>query len=465
MEKVNFLIAFLGLLLAISYHVYGARISVINEEKLSKGGQCDPHVNPFKTTFIPHPSDCSKFFMCQFGRSHETKCPVGLHFNIESSKCDYPALAKCKLIPSGSAAPPICPMFGFETKGIPKICSKYIECVHGRPYVRSCPASLFWSETGKRCDYAHKSECMKGNSVVSPGGDENEVTYTPDCPHVLDKDSFVAHPSDCTKYFQCWNGNAFVRHCPSGLHWNAVTNRCDWPFRANCSETTSTTTATEPTDNPTTESTGSPVIDTTQEPGEETTTDSSTTEISTSPPKPPATDAPGTETPGSEAPGTETTEEPGVDAPGIGEPETEAPETEAPETETPETEAPETEAPGTEAPETEVPGTETEIPGTEATETEEPETETPETERPGTAAPGTEAPETEAPETEVSVPEVPATELPETEAPETEAPGTDAPATEVPTSTTDPRINVSIPTFSTSPPLSHQTNSLLKAPQ
>lgn len=98
-------------------------------------------------------------------------------------------------------------MFGFEIIGISKISSKYILCVYGRSYVRSC----LFSETRKRCDYAHKLEGMKGNSVVSPGEVNNKVTYTPDCSHALNK--------------------------------------------VYCSKTTSTTPATEPTDNPTIEST------------------------------------------------------------------------------------------------------------------------------------------------------------------------------------------------------------------
>ncbi|CAD7080519.1 unnamed protein product [Hermetia illucens] len=423
--------------------------------------KCDPDANPNETTFVPHPSDCSKFYMCQFGRKHETKCPEGLHFNVESSQCDYPEFAKCQLISDTSAIPSICPAFGVETKGIPKICSKYIQCVHGRPYVRSCPKFLFWSESRKRCDYAHNSECLNGSSIVSPGGDDNEGGYVPDCPHSLNKDTFVPYPGNCRKYFQCWNGHAFVRHCPLGLHWNAVINRCDWPFRANCTETIPTTPATEsteePSEGPGTEAPGTEAPET-EAPG----TEPPATEA-------PGSEAPGTEPPGSEAPGTEApgTDAPETEAPGTEPPATEAPGSEAPGTESPETEPPATEAPGSEAPGTKPPATEppaTEAPGSEAPETEAPATEPPATEAPGTKPPATEPPATQAPGSEAPGAKPPTTEAPGSEAPATEAPATElppilppadgAPAIEGPrpeTSTpSDPRVNVSLPTLKSS---------------
>ncbi|CAD7080665.1 unnamed protein product [Hermetia illucens] len=233
---------------------------------------------------------------------------------------------------------------------------------------------------------------MKGNSVVSPGEVDNKVTCTPDCSQALNKDSFVAYPSGCTKYFQCLNGNAFIRQCSPGLHWNAISHL-----------------------NPV----NKPQLIQIQ----------LTSEIPTSSLEPSASYL--TEAPGSEAPGTEPTGEPGVDAPGTAEA-----------IETPITNKPETHAPGIEAPETEAP--ETQIPRTEASGID-----------PITEVSGTEAPRTAAP----------ATEAPVTEAPETKAPGSDAPATAVLTSTIDPRIDVSISTFSTSPWPPHQTNGYLEAPQ
>lgn len=43
---------------------------------------------------------------------------------------------------------------------------------------------------------------------------------------------FVAHKTDCSKYYMCDNGKLLESRCAGGLHWNK--DRCDWPANANC---------------------------------------------------------------------------------------------------------------------------------------------------------------------------------------------------------------------------------------
>ncbi|KAG7205193.1 hypothetical protein KM043_018281 [Ampulex compressa] len=44
--------------------------------------------------FIPHKSDCSKYFLCNFGSLSEHSCPAGLYWN--QNRCDWPENTKCK---------------------------------------------------------------------------------------------------------------------------------------------------------------------------------------------------------------------------------------------------------------------------------------------------------------------------------------------------------------------------------
>lgn len=39
---------------------------------------------------------------------------------------------------------------------------------------------------------------------------------------------------DCTYYFQCTEGQAVKKKCPSGLHWNQYSHTCDWAEYARC---------------------------------------------------------------------------------------------------------------------------------------------------------------------------------------------------------------------------------------
>ncbi|XP_076244080.1 putative chitinase 10 [Calliopsis andreniformis] len=44
--------------------------------------------------FIPHKRDCSKYYLCNFGRLTEHACPPGLYWNED--RCDWPENTKCK---------------------------------------------------------------------------------------------------------------------------------------------------------------------------------------------------------------------------------------------------------------------------------------------------------------------------------------------------------------------------------
>ncbi|XP_054011753.1 probable chitinase 10 [Hylaeus anthracinus] len=44
--------------------------------------------------FVPHKKDCSKYFLCNFGRLTEYSCPSGLYWN--ENRCDWPENTRCK---------------------------------------------------------------------------------------------------------------------------------------------------------------------------------------------------------------------------------------------------------------------------------------------------------------------------------------------------------------------------------
>lgn len=45
---------------------------------------------------------------------------------------------------------------------------------------------------------------------------------------------YLAHPTDCTKYYQCSNGVAIEMNCPPGLHFSVQHSRCVWPADSEC---------------------------------------------------------------------------------------------------------------------------------------------------------------------------------------------------------------------------------------
>lgn len=44
----------------------------------------------------------------------------------------------------------------------------------------------------------------------------------------------LPYPQDCSKYYSCLNGLAYLQQCPSNLHWSTLTYRCEYPDKAKC---------------------------------------------------------------------------------------------------------------------------------------------------------------------------------------------------------------------------------------
>ncbi|KAJ3659894.1 hypothetical protein Zmor_011556 [Zophobas morio] len=49
--------------------------------------------------------------------------------------------------------------------------------------------------------------------------------------------TYIPH-DDCTKFYECSNGEPYLFDCPAGLHFNPDKNVCDWPQDAGCRRAT-----------------------------------------------------------------------------------------------------------------------------------------------------------------------------------------------------------------------------------
>lgn len=56
----------------------------------------------------------------------------------------------------------------------------------------------------------------------------DEVVCPPEGTH------FFPHETDCSKYYECSEGEKFLFVCGDGLHFNPVINNCDYPEHAGC---------------------------------------------------------------------------------------------------------------------------------------------------------------------------------------------------------------------------------------
>ncbi|XP_035729650.1 uncharacterized protein LOC118444946 isoform X1 [Vespa mandarinia] len=119
----------------------------------------------------------------------------------------------------------------------PPDCKFFVNCWKGKAFVQPCaPGTLFNPET-LECDFPHKVKCYGieesdlmrySNAYFLKINAEQGKLQKPQCPsHVT---GLIAHPTNCTKFLQCANGNTFEMDCGPGTVFNPAINVCDWPY-------------------------------------------------------------------------------------------------------------------------------------------------------------------------------------------------------------------------------------------
>lgn len=74
----------------------------------------------------------------------------------------------------------------------------------------------------------------KAASTIVPVVTTKSTTKAPSGIFVCPGDGLYKNPADCSKYYSCAGGVAYVMPCSSGLQFNAVQKYCDWPANVVC---------------------------------------------------------------------------------------------------------------------------------------------------------------------------------------------------------------------------------------
>lgn len=45
---------------------------------------------------------------------------------------------------------------------------------------------------------------------------------------------YISHPTDCSKFIQCFNGKPIEFLCMAGFYWNPARAQCDWEWNVKC---------------------------------------------------------------------------------------------------------------------------------------------------------------------------------------------------------------------------------------
>uniref|UniRef100_A0A182K5Z8 Chitin-binding type-2 domain-containing protein n=1 Tax=Anopheles christyi TaxID=43041 RepID=A0A182K5Z8_9DIPT len=165
--------------------------------------RCPKSDDPYRPVHLSHPTDCRKFMKCFDGRAYTIDCPVGQEFGARINRCDYPQFAQCSV------------------KKSPKSLGK-----------AALPDDYYYDE-----DYYMEDNIPLDSAEWTPEQREMiEGVKDGRCPQTDDPAEPIhfTHPRDCSKFYKCYDGRAYLILCPTGQHWSVRFDRCDYPKVAKC---------------------------------------------------------------------------------------------------------------------------------------------------------------------------------------------------------------------------------------
>lgn len=108
------------------------------------------HSNNF-IQLIPLLTSLHSFQFCENGVAQTYDCPTGLHFNFEKRQCDIPQNAGCDSNVGPGPGQFSCPPGNEIFHPHPTECSRYFICSQGQAHPMTCPPNLIFDINNRRC--------------------------------------------------------------------------------------------------------------------------------------------------------------------------------------------------------------------------------------------------------------------------------------------------------------------------
>ncbi|XP_052871345.1 peritrophin-44-like, partial [Anopheles cruzii] len=156
------------------------------------------------TGFLPHETDCTKYYSCYGGVAYEQTCPDGKYFDPTRTICDLEANVDCV---SNN-----CPPDGVVFLPIPNVCDRYLICINGNAFEGVCDGGLFFDAVLGDCNLKNESGCLV-NPCIQPPPNPPQLEIYP-------------NPADCHQYLICGNGEPVVRDCAPQLVFDPSSLQC-----------------------------------------------------------------------------------------------------------------------------------------------------------------------------------------------------------------------------------------------
>ncbi|XP_036327536.1 probable chitinase 10 [Rhagoletis pomonella] len=190
--------------------------------------------------FLPHPTDCSTYYLCAFGHMLEHKCGRATGWNYKRQVCEIRPFSECfngTTFPNsttqilGDTATTKDLLDGQSTV-LPPDNGVYTVC-----YIlnNGIAGALTWTPqptTDITPSVTYNDQQFTPAAASSTGRVKTEVNEVPDCPK--DVDAYFPHVEDCSKYYICIIGMPVLTSCPEGLYWDQKAEVCDLSKKVYC---------------------------------------------------------------------------------------------------------------------------------------------------------------------------------------------------------------------------------------
>nr|XP_042900434.1 peritrophin-1-like [Parasteatoda tepidariorum] len=209
---------------------------VVKESKYIPSKQC-----PKPTGIFQNSSNCSTFYMCNGGEYHLQECPRGLHFNSKKTECTFPKYANCKTNNkntfSGKEEKPKPPPTQSARRNAK---SKYCPKMDGIFENEANCSSFYFCVNGM----AYLQECPQGLvfDIRNIKCDLPKVVGCKPPPGIMSvltcpkETGIFRHPTECGTFFLCQRNRAYKYECPEGLVFDYFDKKCVYSSNIKCPE-------------------------------------------------------------------------------------------------------------------------------------------------------------------------------------------------------------------------------------
>ncbi|KFB41679.1 AGAP010466-PA-like protein [Anopheles sinensis] len=222
--------------------------------------------NPCRTnngvSYKPHPTDCSRYFMCMDTQPFEQRCPAGQAFDINTENCRVRQSATCIVDVS-----PCADNVGISYKPHLQDCGRYYMCMDAQSFEQTCSSGQVFDINRATCGPIQTSTCILDQHPTDPTPPvpapvptiptpaptiptpaptiptpaPTIPTPAPSAPNPCASNTgvnYIPHPLDCTRYYMCMDTTPFEQVCGAGQVFDI--------FKAACGPTETSTCILDP---------------------------------------------------------------------------------------------------------------------------------------------------------------------------------------------------------------------------